>query len=81
MQEGTLPPNHWNLGYCSAVTPNNNDAYDDDNDHSSMAIEGSTITIDSPSSVITNLNLASNTTNFASVSPSSPEWYVMSIRC
>jgi hypothetical protein len=75
IQEGALPPNHWNLGFHSAMTPNNNDAYDDDSDddQSSVASEGSTITIDSPYSVSTNLNLASNTPNFASVSPSSPE--------
>jgi hypothetical protein len=76
MQEGALPSKHWNLGFCSAVTPsNNNDTYNNNSDYDQtcVASEGSTITIDSPSSV-SNLNLASdNTSSLACDPPSSPE--------
>ncbi len=46
MQEDALPTNHWNLGFSSAVvTPNNNGYNINDDEHSSVASEGSPIKI------------------------------------
>ncbi len=44
MQEEAQTSQHWNLGY-SSVGPNNNGDDTDDGDDSSVASEGSTITI------------------------------------
>jgi hypothetical protein len=70
MQLDASPSNCWNLGFCSAMTPN--DAEDDSNNDDSVANNERQITLETPSATIgDNSNMATNpaTTMATSSSP------------
>ncbi len=73
MQEDALLSKHWNLGFCLAVvTPNNNGDNSNDDEHSSVASKGSTITILSKSTPASNSNLPSVVVPSSLVCPINP---------